>query len=167
MPSGSAASSNVTTTPAGTVPDRKALVAKLQSPDGQQLSPDLALSNVMRDLSLLEGGTTRQLKQQLDAALQRCNHLGSQLHLQNNPTSSARRVGDFEAMCTSHALLLLPDQGRTSVFHLIQEDILLLRICDCAADSLLTIKVYAHLHFSITIFAKAVEVGLKGCSIGP
>ena len=86
-------------------------------------------SNLIRELAVLEGGTLRATRLELEASQQRCQLLEDQLRrYRNTAEPSLRVVGDLQGICSSHALLLLPDRGRTSVYHLTQEDLLSLDI---------------------------------------
>ena len=111
------------------VPDRDALLAQLREVDGQRLTLDVARSNLIRELAVLEGETLRATRLELEASQQRCQLLEDQLRrYRNTAEPSLRVVGDLQGICSSHALLLLPDRGRTSVYHLTQEDLLSLDI---------------------------------------
>ena len=111
------------------VPDRDALLAQLREVDGQRLTLDVARSNLIRELAVLEGETLRATRLELEASQQRCQLLEDQLrHYPSTAEPSLQVVGDLQGICSSHALLLLPDQGRTSVYHLTQEDLLSLDI---------------------------------------
>ena len=98
--------------------------------DGQRLTLDVARLNLMRELAVLEGETLQATRLELEASQQRCQLLEDQLRCyRNSAEPSLHVVGDLQqGICSSHALLLMPDRGRTSVYHLTQEDLLSLDI---------------------------------------
>ena len=109
--------------------DQDALLAQLREVDGQRPTLDVALSNLIWELAVLEGETLRVTQLELEASQQRCQLLEDQLRCYPSTAEpSLRVVGDLQGICSSHALLLLPDRGRTSVYHLTQEDLLALDI---------------------------------------
>ena len=110
-------------------PDRDTLIIRLREVDGQRLTLDVARVNLMRELAVLEGETLQATRLELEASQQRCQLLEDQLHRYHNSAEpSLHVVGDLQGICSSHALLLMPDRGRTSVYHLTQEDLLSLDI---------------------------------------
>ena len=44
---------------------------------------------------------------------------------------SVHHLGDLESLCTSHTLLLMPNRGHTTVFHLTQQDLMTLDMWEC------------------------------------
>ena len=110
-------------------PDRDILLTRLREVDGQRLTLDVARVNLMRELAVLEGKTLQATRLELEASQQRCQLLEDQLRrYRNSAKPSLQVVGDLQGICSSHALLLMPDRGRTSVYHLTQEDLLSLDI---------------------------------------
>ena len=110
-------------------PDRDTLLTRLREVDGQRLTLDVARVNLMRELAVLEGETLQATRLELEASQQRCQLLEDQLRrYRNSAEPSLQVVGDLQGICSSHALLLMPDRGRTSVYHLTQEDLLSLDI---------------------------------------
>ena len=116
----------------GTVPDRETLLTWLREVDGQRLALDIARANLMCELSVLESESLRETRMELDAAQQRCRLLEDQLRRYRTQADPALEMdGDLEAICSSHALLLLPNRGRTSMYHLTQDDLVHLDIPAC------------------------------------
>ena len=118
-------SSSVTTAPPE-VPatDRETLVSRLQDVDGRRARLDLERIGILQELATRESEELLNTRQQLQEMQQRCQLLESQLmRLRSSSFPTAEVVGDLESICTSHALLLLPNRGQTTVYHLTQRDL--------------------------------------------
>ena len=103
--------------------ERAGWVGKLQDIDRQSASLDVERIEVLRQLASVEGEGIQRLRQQLVETQQRSQLLESQVvRLQSSGYPAAEVVGDLEPICTSHALLLLPNRGQTTVYHLTQRD---------------------------------------------
>ena len=77
----------------------------------------------------MEGDSQRETHMELEATQQRCWLLEEQLRRSRDPAEPPLQLlGDLEGICSSHAMLLLPNRGRTMVYHLTQDDLLLLDI---------------------------------------
>ena len=111
--------------------ERAGLVGKLQDIDRQRASLDVERVEVLRQLASVEGEEIQHLRQQLVETQQRCQLLESQVvRLRSSGYPTAEVVGDLEPICTSHALLLLPNRGQTTVYHLTQRDLKLLSLSE-------------------------------------
>ena len=109
--------------------DRAKLVDRLQSIDCQLTNLEVEQVDVLRRLASMEGEELQQLCQQLVEAQQRCPLLEGQLsRFRTSSGGQAQVVGDLQSLCTSHALLLMPERGHTDVFHLTQQDLLTLNM---------------------------------------
>ena len=99
--------------------ERAGLVGKLQDIDRQRASLDVERIEVLRQLASVEGVEIQCLRQQLVETQQRCQLLESQVvRLQSSGYPAAEEVGDLDPICASHALLLLPNHGQMTVYHL-------------------------------------------------
>ena len=84
---------------------------------------------VLQELACLESEELQSARKQLQEAQQRCQLLESHLmQLRTTSFPTAECVGDLQAICTSHALLLLPNRGQTEVYHLSQRDLIELNL---------------------------------------
>ena len=111
--------------------ERAGLVGKLQDIDRQRASLDVERIEVLRQLASVEGEEIQRLHQQLVETQQRCQLLESQVvWFRSSGYPTAEVVGDLEPICTSHALLLLPNRGQTTVYHLTQRDLQLLSLSE-------------------------------------
>ena len=109
--------------------DRAKLVERLQSIDCQRTNLEVERVDVLRHLASMEGEELQQLRQQLVEAQQHCRLLEGQLsRLRTSSGGQAQVMGDLQSLCTSHALLLMPERGHTDVFHLTQQDLMTLNM---------------------------------------
>ena len=119
------------TTSAAPSEERQALIERLQQIDGQKAALDVERVDVVHHLTCQEGEGMQRLRQELAETQQRCHLLESQLaRLRSSSDVPAEFVGSLQSICTSHALLLLPDRGHTSVYHLTQRDLVALDLSD-------------------------------------